>query len=82
MFHKITGKNIGHRLAVVYVETEIKKQQIDGKIVIKHIPHERIISAAVIRSALGSSFEVSGLYSQEKAENLALLLIWISRGTS
>lgn len=74
LFHKITGKNVGNRLAVVYVETEIKKQMIDGKWVIKHIPHERIISAAVIRSALGNSFEVSGLYSQEEAENLALLL--------
>jgi preprotein translocase subunit SecD len=74
LFHKITGKNIGNRLAVVYVETEINKQLIDGKWVIKHIPHERIISAAVIRSALGSSFEVSGLYSQDEADSLALLL--------
>ncbi len=74
LFHKITGKNVGNRLAVVYVETEIKKQMIDGKWNVRHIPHERIISAAVIRSALGNSFEVSGLYSQEEAENLALLL--------
>jgi preprotein translocase subunit SecD len=74
LFHKITGKNVGKRLAVVYVETEVKKQLKDGKITVKHIPHERIISAAVIRSALGSSFEVSGLSSSDEAENLALLL--------
>ncbi|MBT4885275.1 MAG: protein translocase subunit SecD [Legionellales bacterium] len=74
LFHKITAKNIGNHLAVVYVETEVKKQLKDGEWITKHIPHEHVISAAVIRSALGSSFEVSGLSSQEEAENLALLL--------
>lgn len=74
LFHSITAKNIGKRLAVVYVETEVKKQFNNGVWSSKRIPHEKIISAAVIRSALGNSFEVSGVGSFEEAENLALLL--------
>lgn len=71
----ITGKNIGKRMAVVYVEdlTETKLDS-DGneKLVRKRI--EEVITAPVIRDQLGKRFQISGLDEPGEAQELALLL--------
>ncbi len=58
---------------LVYVETKNSIQTING--VDKHITHreERVISAPVIQSALGSNFQITGLTDTKEASNLALL---------
>ena len=73
-FHRITSKNIGKALAVVYVDTEMKPIIKNNKKTYLPIQHEKIISVATIQSALGQQFEITGLNSVEYADNLALLL--------
>jgi preprotein translocase subunit SecD len=71
----ITGKNIGKRMAVVYVEdlTETKLDA-DGneKTVRKRI--EEVITAPVIRDQLGKRFQITGLNEPGEAQELSLLL--------
>ena len=73
-FNKITSESIGKPMATVYVETQSYKQIVDGKVVTKHRQVERIINIATIQSALGNSFQITGLQSMLYAKNLALLL--------
>ncbi|MBA2650051.1 MAG: protein translocase subunit SecD [Legionella sp.] len=74
LFTKVTRDNIGRRMAIVYVETKTSMQKVDG--VDKRVTHkeEKVISAAVIQSALGNNFQITGLKDQKEASNLALLL--------
>lgn len=68
-FTKITAENIGKPMAIVYRENKlIEKEGIKIPIV-----EEVVISVAVIQSALGNSFQISGL-NLEEARELALLL--------
>ena len=60
-FSDTTAKNVGQRMAVVYVETKSGQST------------EQVISMPVIESALGSHFQITGL-SQGEARDLALLL--------
>ena len=60
-FNKLTGQNIGRRMAVVYVESQNDNL-------------EEIISAPMIQSALGSQFQISGLRNYREAQDLAMLL--------
>jgi preprotein translocase subunit SecD len=69
-FSKITRDNIGKRMAIVFVET---KTVIRNKIKETH-RSERVISAPVIQSALGSQFQITGITDIKEAQNLALLL--------
>ena len=73
-FNRITGANVGQPMAVVYVETKVTKQKIDGKEVSIRTQDEQIINVATIQSALGNNFQIMGLDSTETAANLALLL--------
>jgi preprotein translocase subunit SecD len=61
LFSKITRENVGHKMAVVYMEAN------DGKI------HESVISLATIHSPLGNQFQITGL-GYEESRDLALLL--------
>lgn len=74
LFHQVTSQNIGKPLAVVYVESETKKQIVDGKETQVRRKIEKVINIATINSALGSSFQITGLESPRYAQNLALLL--------
>ncbi|OYV54256.1 MAG: protein translocase subunit SecD [Legionella sp. 21-45-4] len=65
LFTQITRQNIGHPLAIVYVESKIENQTTRRD--------ERVISVAVINSALGNQFQITGL-GVEEAKDLALLL--------
>lgn len=74
LFTKTTRENIGKRMAIVYVETKSSIQSING--VEQRVNHreEKVISAAVIQSALGNNFQITGLTDAKEASNLALLL--------
>ena len=71
----ITGKNVGNRMAVVYVEnvTETKLDaQGNSKISSRRV--EDVITAPVIQSQLGKRFQITGLDAPGEAQELALLL--------
>ena len=80
---RITGKNVGNRMAVVYLETtsQIKKDD-DGNIargpdgqpqrVTRKI--EEVLTAPVIRDQLGKRYQIEGIGSVTEARDLALML--------
>lgn len=74
LFTKITAENIGHPMAVVYVEVKSKTTEVNGKQEISYQTDRHIISAPIIQSALGNNFQITGIKSGEEALNLALLL--------
>ncbi len=74
LFYKTTAENIHKRLAVIYSEPVMETAVVDGKPKQVRRVHERIISLATIQSALGNSFNITGLSSKAYAQNLALLL--------
>ena len=80
---RVTGENIGKRMAVVYNEIRTETQfdddgnpvvGADGKIVKKKQIIEEVITAPVIRDQLGKRFQIEGLDGVEEAQDLALLL--------
>lgn len=73
-FHRITGENVGKPLAIVYVETRMQTQIVNGKQINTPKKVERVISVATIQSALPSNFEITGLTDSHEAGDLALQL--------
>ncbi|MCP4950278.1 protein translocase subunit SecD [Arenicellales bacterium nBUS_48] len=80
---KITGKNIGKRMAVLYIENRsviqtdtqglpVRDEQ--GRIVRNKQRLEEVITAPVIRDQLGKRFQIEGLDSVTEARDLALML--------
>jgi preprotein translocase subunit SecD len=80
---RVTGENVGKRMAVVFVEDRsetrlnedglpVVNAQGDVEKVRKRI--EEVITAPVIREQLGKRFQIEGLDSSEEAQDLALLL--------
>ena len=74
MFNRVTAANIGKPLATVYVQTVPVKKLVKGKVVTTHKKITKVINIATIDSALGNSFQITGLTSSKEASNLALLL--------
>ncbi len=74
LFIKTSRENIGKRLAIVFVETKTQSKLIGGELKRQTKKEERVISAAVIQSALGTHFQITGLSSPKEATDLALLL--------
>lgn len=74
LFTKTTAENVGKPMAVLYVEVKSNVKDVDGKKDITYETERRVISAATIQSALGNSFQVTNLSSQDEARTLALLL--------
>ncbi|HBE92531.1 MAG TPA: protein translocase subunit SecD, partial [Gammaproteobacteria bacterium] len=80
---RVTGDNIGNRMAVVYVEVKsaVKKDD-DGNVVLDEEGKpvrvksriEEIITAPVIRDQLGKRFQIEGMDSIKESRDLALLL--------
>ncbi len=80
---RVTGANVGKRMAVVYLEIR-HETQLDaagkpildkrGRPVKQAVRIERVITAPVIREQLGARFEISGLENIQQARNLSLLL--------
>jgi preprotein translocase subunit SecD len=73
-FYQATAKNIGKRLAVIYVETKAKKRQVNGKVQVSYKQLETVISSPVINAALGNQFIITGRFTQQEVQQLALLL--------
>ncbi len=80
---RVTGENIGKRMAVVYneVKTDTRFDDdgnpiigADGQVVKDRQIIEEVITAPVIRDQLGKRFQIEGLDSTEEAKDLALLL--------
>ncbi len=80
---RVTGENVGKRMAVVYIE--IKSDPLldaQGRPVLDERGEpvrvsrrvEEVITAPVIRSQLGKKFQIEGLESAREADELALLL--------
>jgi preprotein translocase subunit SecD len=80
---RVTGDNIGNRMAVVYVEVKstVKKDD-DGNVMLDEEGNplrvksriEEIITAPVIRDQLGKRFQIEGMDSIKESRDLALLL--------
>lgn len=70
-FEKVTMKNIGKQMAIIYKEAYLEKSS-DEKLT-KEKSIEKIISIATIMSPLSNNFQITGLTAQE-SKNLALLL--------
>ena len=73
-FNKTTRENIGKMMAIVFVESKTSDRLVNGVQEHKTVRDERIISIAVINSALGNNFQITGLSDGKEASNLALLL--------
>ena len=73
-FISATADNIGKPMAILYVDIKPQIQIINGQKIIHYTTDRRLISVATIQSALGNSFQITGLSSQEEARTLALLL--------
>ena len=80
---RVTGENVGKRMAVVYIEIKSETQlDADGKPVLDQDGRpvqiksriEEVITAPVIREQLGKRFQISGLEGVEEARDLSLLL--------
>ena len=74
LFNKITRDNIGKSMAIVYVESKTSERMVNGVLERQTTRDERVISTAVILSALGNNFQITGLSDAKEASNLALLL--------
>jgi len=79
----ITGKNIGKRMAVLYIEnrsviqTDAQGQALrdaKGQVTRTKQRIEEVITAPVIRDQLGKRFQIEGLDSVTEARDLALML--------
>jgi preprotein translocase subunit SecD len=69
-----TKANVGNRMAVVFIESRIETQTVNGEQVKKRITTQDVINAAVIRDQFANRFQITGLDSVHEARNLALLL--------
>lgn len=74
LFSKVTRENIGKRMAIVFVETKTITKKVHDQMKRETKKEERVISAPVIQSALGSNFHITGLTSSKEATDLSLLL--------
>ncbi|HEX7043974.1 MAG TPA: protein translocase subunit SecD [Burkholderiales bacterium] len=80
---RVTGENVGKRMAVVYIEIRSEpKLDAHGRPVVDEQGRqmrtsrrvEEVITAPVIRSQLGKRFQIEGIGSVREANELALLL--------
>jgi preprotein translocase subunit SecD len=74
MFNRLTAQNIGKRMATVLTQTQLQRKMVNGKPKVTTKQVSKVINNATINSALGNSFVITHLDSQQYAENLALLL--------
>ena len=73
-FSRVTQRNIGKLMAIVFVETKNYTRMVSDKPVHLSKREERIISVATIQGALGNNFQITGLTDMAEAKQLALLL--------
>jgi len=68
-----TRENIGHPMAVVFIENKIESKLVDGKTIKQRTHTKEVINIATIRGQFSNRFQITGLGSNE-ARDLALLL--------
>jgi len=73
-FSRVTGKNIGKPMAVVFIENKTLTKKVGNKLVKERKQIEEVINVATIRDQLGKRFQITGLDSTKEAQKLALLL--------
>jgi len=71
---KITQKNIGKPMAVVFIEYKTEIRTVNGQKVRHKEKEEKVISVATIRDSFSKRFQTTGLDNTREARNLALLL--------
>ena len=80
---KVTGKNIGKRMAVLYIESKsaiktdangVTLKDAQGRALRVRQRIEEVITAPVIRDQLGKRFQIEGLDSVNEARDLSLML--------
>lgn len=69
-----TKENIGHAMAVVFIENKSETKEVNGQRVTTKKKVEEVINVATIRDRFSKRFQITGLDSTEEARNLALLL--------
>ena len=73
-FSSTTANNIGQRLGIVFVETKNAPKMVNGKVVNVAKKVQYVLTAPVIQSALGNSFQITNMGSTQAAKNLAIQL--------
>jgi len=72
--HRITRDHVGEPMAVLFLETRSRWEEVDGERVRKAVYDKYVINVATIQSALGQNFRITGLDSPQESSELALLL--------
>ena len=68
-----TRDNVGKPMATLFIEYKATgERDANGKLIFE--PLSEVINVATINSRLGSNFRITGISSQQEAQNLALLL--------
>src|SRR3990167_10425188 len=62
-FNTVTGDNVGKPMATVYIETKAVQTIVNDKVVTSEKQFPKVINIATIDSALGNTFQISGLES-------------------
>ncbi len=70
---RTTRQNVGHQLAVVYIEKSRQQVLVDGKKEDRETTSQKVINDATIRGVFGPTFEVTGLTAGQ-SRDLSLLL--------
>ena len=73
LFSQVTAENVGKPMATVLTELKSETKMINGKPTTIRKEESKVISVATIQSALGGSFQITGV-SLPEAQNLALNL--------
>jgi len=74
LFERITSESVGKPMATVYIDFQSRSIKVNGKEKIVYKKKSRVINIATIDSALGNSFQITGLSNPQEANQLALLL--------
>jgi preprotein translocase subunit SecD len=79
LMYAATKDNIGRNLGVLFIERKFHTKTVAGengelKLVKQPYYQKEIISLATVQSALGVQFRITGLDSQQEAQDLSLLL--------
>ena len=79
LMSRATRNNIKRRMGVLFIERKYRTRyetNEDGKEVAIKVPYDekKLLTAPVIQSALGASFQITGLDSTAEASELALML--------
>ena len=69
-----TSQNVGHRMAVVFIERTPETKIVDGKEVRTAKVTEQVINDATIQGVFSNRFQTTGLESMKTASELSLLL--------